>query len=159
MEITAFFTTVIGVSAPWEIRNISLSEESRRIDILLEHIPGVLWSCPEEWCTEVSSLTVRDHAAERHWRHLDCGRYETYLRARIPRVLCPHHGVLQINVPWAHRDSRMTKDFERLAFAILQECRVAGSAAVLGLSWDEADGIRERAMRRRRQGRALRAHG
>ena len=158
METTGFFTVVLGVTAPWQIREISLSAENRRVDVWLEHVAGQPWSCPEVGCREVSSLTVRDHAAERLWRHLDCGRYETYLHARIPRVFCPDHGVRQTHVPWAHPDSRMTKDFERVALAILQECRVSGSAAVLGLSWDEAQGIRDRE-RRRRQERGFRAHG
>jgi len=105
----------------------------------------VAWACPE--CSAVSP--TRDHAAERSWRHLDSCQFETYIHARIPRVACTEHGVRQIHIPWAEPDSRFTKQFERLAVGILAECRVSGTAAVLGLSWDEAQGMQERAARRR----------
>jgi transposase len=56
--------------------------------------------------------------------------------------------VLQVPVPWAEKGSRFTQLFERLAIDWLLE---AGRSAVkrrLRLSWDEADGIMQRAVRR-----------
>ena len=35
-------------------------------------------------------------------------RFKTFLHARIPRVDCPEHGVLQVNVPWAESKARFT---------------------------------------------------
>lgn len=135
----------IGLPEPWAVDRVEFNLEDRRVDVWAGHSAGVAWSCPE--CAITSP--TRDHAAERVWRHLDSCQFETYLHARIPRVACPDHGVRQIHVPWAEPDSRFTRQFERLAVGILAECRVSGTAAVLGLSWDEAQGMQERAARRR----------
>ncbi len=46
-------------------------------------------------------LSCRDHAEERVWRYLDTCQFQTHLHARILRVDCPEHGVVQMRVPWA----------------------------------------------------------
>jgi len=145
MQGTDLINYLLGLSDPWSVERVELNLEDRRLDIWAIHAAGVAWTCPE--CSTASP--TRDHAAERLWRHLDSCQFETYIHARIPRVACADHGVRQILVPWAEPDSRFTKQFERLAVGILAECRVSGTAAVLGLSWDEAQGMRERAARRR----------
>jgi transposase len=89
-----------------------------------------------------------DRAPERRWRHLDTCQYRTVLTARIPRVECPEHGVRQIRVPWAEDRSRFTAMFEAFAIRLLQETTALGLARLMGLSWDEAEGILERAVRR-----------
>jgi transposase len=145
MQDTELFYNLLGLQEPWSVERVELNLEDRRLDVWAIHTPGVSWICPE--CALASP--TRDHAAERLWRHLDSCQFETYIHARIPRVVCREHGVRQIHVPWAEPDSRFTKQFERLAVGILAECKVSGTAAVLGLTWDEAQGMRERAVRRR----------
>ena len=61
---------------------------------------------------------------------------------------CPAHGVKQIAVPWAEAGSQFTAWFERLAIDVLYECSVKGAAELLRLTWDEAWGIKERAVAR-----------
>ena len=51
-------------------------------------------------------------------------------------------------MPWAERYSRCTRHFERLAVAVLLECSFSGAGQILRVSWDEADGIQSRAVRR-----------
>jgi transposase len=48
-------------------------------------------------------LGCHDHAAQRTWRHLDTCPFQTHLRARLPRVECPEHGVGQVAAPWVRR--------------------------------------------------------
>jgi transposase len=60
----------------------------------------------------------------------------------------PPHGVKQVAVPWAEPGSQCTAWFERLAIDILRECSVTGAAGLLRLTWDEAWGIKERAVAR-----------
>jgi transposase len=72
----------------------------------------------------------------------------TYLHARIPRVRCPEHGVLQVRVPWAEPHSRFTLLFERLAVEVLRQCNVKGAAELLRLSWDEVMLLMEHAVAR-----------
>ena len=155
MQDTELIHHLLGLPEPWSVERVELNHDDRRLDIWAIHNVGVTWSCPE--CSVASP--TRDHAAERLWRHLDSCQFETYIHARIPRVACAEHGVRQILVPWAEPDSRFTKQFERLAVGILAECRVSGTAAVLGLSWDEAQGMRERAARRREARRTAKLPG
>ena len=89
-----------------------------------------------------------DQAAERRWRHLDTCQYRTVLVARIPRVECPEHGIRQIWVPWSEERSRFTALFEALAIRLLHETTLSGLRRVMRLSWDEAEGILDRAVKR-----------
>jgi transposase len=102
-----------------------------------------------------AELPVYDHAEERAWRHLDSCQFKTFLHARPPRVRCAEHGVRQVRLPWAEPRSRFTILFERLAVDVLRECDVSGATRILRVSWDEAWGLMERAVRR---GQAPRPH-
>jgi transposase len=51
-------------------------------------------------------------------------------------------------VPWAEPGSQFTAWFERLAIDRLRECSVKGAAGLLRITWDEAWGIKERAVAR-----------
>ena len=48
-----------------------------------------------------SVVSCYDHAEERTWRHLNTCQFQTLVHARIPRVKCPEHRVLQVAVPLA----------------------------------------------------------
>ncbi len=122
----------------------------QRVDVWAAHSDVVAWSCPH--CSQV--LPVYDHAEERTWRHLDSCQFQTYLHARIPRVTCGEHGVVQVTVPWAAPRSRFTLLFERLAIDVLRQCDVSGATRILRISWDEAWGLMERAVTRGRQRKA-----
>ncbi len=118
--------------------------KGQRVDVFAEHAKPKSWPCPE--CGTACGL--HDHDGERTWRHLDSCNFQTVLHARIPRVNCQQHGVRQVRVPWAEPRSRFTALFERLAIDVLLETGVAGAAKILGLSWDEAQHVMERAVAR-----------
>ena len=92
-----------------------------------------------------------DHAAERSWRHLDSCQFQTVLHARTPRVSCPEHGVRQAELPWAEPGGRFTRLFEALAIDVLLATDVKKAATILGITWDEAWHIMERAVLRGRR--------
>lgn len=143
MEDRTLYEYLLGLKTPWGVGRVALDSKEQRVDVWADH-GEVEWLCPE--CAKASPLY--DHADERVWRHLNSCQYKTYLHARIPRVKCPEHGILQVKVPWAEPRSRFTLLFERLAIDVLRECDVTGATRVLGISWDEAWGILERAVRR-----------
>lgn len=143
MEDRQLYEYLLGLKTPWKVDRIALDVKGRRVDVWAMHDENE-WRCPE--CGVKTPLY--DHAEERAWRHLDSCQYRTYLHARIPRIKCPEHGVLQVKVPWAEPQSRFTLLFERLAIDVLRECDVSGAQRILGLSWDEAWGIMERAVER-----------
>ena len=48
----------------------------------------------------------------RTWRALDWGGTLVEIQYRTHRILCPEHGVLVADVPWAYPGSGFTKDFD-----------------------------------------------
>lgn len=144
MQDTALYQYLLGLKSPWTVSRVELNVKERRVDVWAEHPEGIVWGCPS--CSR--ELTLYDHAEERVWRHLDSCQYQTFLHARIPRVTCVEHGVRQVRAPWAEPKSRFTMLFERLAIDVLRQCDVTGATRVLGISWDEAWHLMERAVER-----------
>lgn len=144
MEDTSLYQYLLGLKSPWNVSRVELSIQEQRVDVWADHGEDAVWVCPE--CSKESPLY--DHAEERAWRHLDSCQFQTYLHARIPRVKCSEHGILQVRVPWAEPKSRFTVLFERLAIDVLQQCDVTGATRILRISWDEAWNIMERAVAR-----------
>jgi len=117
MKDTDLYFRILGLTEPWFVEAVELDTAEGRVDIRVEHGPGVRWFCP----TCGRELACRDHAEPRVWRHLDTCQFKTFLHARIPRVDCPEHGVLQVNVPWAESKARFTILMERLIIDVLTE--------------------------------------
>lgn len=150
MQDTALYQYLLGLQTPWTVSRVHLDITQQRVDIWAEHPADVAWVCPQ--CTK--RLPLYDHAEERTWRHLDSCQFQTHLHARIPRVACGEHGVVQVTVPWAEPRSRFTLLFERLAIDVLRQCDVSGATRILRISWDEAWRLMERAVTRGRQHKA-----
>ena len=55
-------------------------------------------------------------------------QYRTLVRAEVPRVRCPEHGVQQVRVPWAESQSRLTALFEAMVIDCLPVARFAAVA-------------------------------
>lgn len=158
MEDRELYRQILGITAPWTVERVTLDVAGQRVDVMVEHSEGVRWGCP----TCGTSLPGYDHAELRVWRHLDTCQLHTYLHARIPRVQCPTHGVVQARVPWAEPRSRFTLQFERFAIDVLKACSLTAAGRLLSLSWDEAWGVLERAVARgqaRKEAVALRYVG
>jgi transposase len=143
MDDRTLYATILGIAAPWDVLRVELDDAAKAVHVWLEERSETSFACPD--CGAVSPL--HDHV-ERSWRHLDTCQYETRLHARVPRVHCPAHGVKTVRVPWATPHSRFTVLFERLAIAWLKEATPAAVARRLGLTWEEANGIVERAVKR-----------
>lgn len=148
MRDTELYQRVLGLSEPWSVRRVELNVQNHRVDLWVDPPPGVKWICPQ--CVgESDELCCRDHAEERVWRHLDTCQFHTYLHARIPRVDCPEHGVVNVSVPWAEAWSRFTVMMEAWIIEVLKECAtVTGACYLTGLSWDEVFRVMERAVAR-----------
>lgn len=144
MQDTELYRYVLGLEEPWKVERVKLDVTQERVDIWAGHDEGLRWPCPE--CKVM--LPVYDHAPERVWRHLDTCQFKTFLHARIPRVKCQDHGVKQVRVAWAEEKSGFTVLFERLGIEVLKETNIQGARQILGISWDEAWNLMERAVRR-----------
>lgn len=154
MRDVDLYQQVLGLAEPWSVQRVALNVGEQRVDIYVEHEPGVRWRCPQ--CER--ELAVYDHVGERTWRHLDTCQFQTHLHARLPRVRCPEHGVVQVTAPWAEPHGRFTALFERWIIDVLKATdTVAGTCALLGVSWDEAFGVMQRAVERGRRRKRERA--
>ena len=150
MQDTALYEYLLGLKSPWTVSRVNLDVKGQRVDVWAEHPEDASWECPQ--CSK--KLALYDHAEERTWRHLDSCQFQTHLHARIPRVECGEHGVVQVMVAWAEPRSRFTLLFERLAIDVLSQCDVTGATRILRISWDEAWGLMERAVKRGRKRKA-----
>jgi transposase len=132
---------------------VEVAVKEQRINVWAQHAADARWACPK--CK--AELALYDHAEERRWRHLDSRQFQTFLLARIPRVECPTHGVLQVAVSWAEARSHFTVLFERFAIDVLRETSVTSATKLLRVSWDEAWGLMRRAVVRgqERKGRRV----
>ena len=145
MKDTDLYSRILGLSAPWFVADVKLDTTVGQVDVHVDHATGVRWRCP----TCGRELACRDHAEPRIWRHLDTCQFKTFLHARVPRVECPEHGVLQVKVPWAEAKGRFTLLMERLIIDVLRECAtVSSTCRLMRISWDEAWNVMERAVRR-----------
>lgn len=143
MQDKELYERLLGLKAPWSVREVDLRMEESKVTVRLAHAPTVPFPCPE--CGRESA--VYDHRL-RQWRHLDTCGIVTMIEADVPRVDCPVHGVRQAKVPWAESGSGFTALFEALAICWLKVAAVSAVSQRMAITWDEAWGIMERAVRR-----------
>ena len=142
MQDKQLYEQVLGDIRPWRVERVTLNQAEKAVEVELV-CPPQEWECPE--CHERAQV----HGSERRrWRHLDTCQYQTILTADVPRLKCERHGTMLVKVPWAERYGRFTLLFERFAIDILRECSTSAACEILRISWDQADGIKQRAIDR-----------
>jgi len=156
MKGTELYTRLLGIKRPWFIKEVRYGDSPERIDIYIEHEPGILMLCPK--CGRYSS--VYDHMEEREWQHLNTCHVATFIHARLPRIKCKAHGVRCIISEWAEPGSDMTMAFESHLITLEQECSVQGVFRLSNVSWDRCWGVMERAVQRglRRKAKSIPEH-
>lgn len=143
MQDNELYQKLLGLPQPWFVSNVDLEIAAQKVTVSISHPSGVSFPCPV--CGYQSS--VYDHQPRR-WRHLDTCGFTTIIECDVPRVQCSVHGVKQVTTPWGEAGSRFTALFEAVAISWLQVTSISDVAEQLGLSWDEVDGIMQRAVRR-----------
>lgn len=144
MKDTELYAQLLGLNGPWEVRDVELSVEEKRVTVVVGYREGTLWACSESR----ERLPCHDHV-DRCWRHLDTCGFETIVETRVPRVRGGDGKVWTVPVPWAEKGSRFTLMFEGFVVRVLLACRSLSAAAeLLGLSWDQLHRIMERAVER-----------
>ncbi len=127
MDPNALFTVALGLTPPWEVRDLRFSVEAKRLDIVVDFEKGASFPCP------VCGAPSKAHdTEERTWRHLDFFQHAAYLTARVPRCKCYEHGVKAVPVPWARTGSGFTLMFEALLMVLVREMPVAATGRVVG---------------------------
>lgn len=142
-SLEEFYSNLLEISEPWEVSSIRRNSKTKEVTAIVDLHDNTKLECPI--CGKISKL--HDHR-KRKWRHLDSCNHKTLIEADIPRVLCSEHGVKQLSVSWAEKNSRFTLEFESTVLLWLKDDSIATVADNFGLSWDEVDGIMIRAVRR-----------
>jgi transposase len=142
MRDIQLYQQLLGLSGIWQVTHVDLRLPERQVEVRVECQESV-WACP------ICALRMQIRSyEERRWRHLDSCQFQTILICPVPRVECLTHGSQMVQVPWAEPYGRFTGLFERLAIDMMQECSMSAACEILGISWDAADGIKQRAVRR-----------
>ena len=149
MRDVELYRAILGLTPPWTVVSVDLDVHDQQVTVRVDPGPGP-FPCPE-----CQASGPRYDSKARRWRHLDTMQFTTWIEADVPRIQCGTHGVRQVRVPWAEPGSQFTALFERVAIDLLRECSVTGGAELLRITWDEAWGIKARAVRR---GLARRQH-
>jgi len=137
------YQRILGETSPWVVDEVRLDVEHLVNEVRLKVKSGAVWACPK--CH--SRMVIKEWRTRR-WRHMDTCQFKTILEAAVPLVECSEHGVQTVQVAWAEGSSRFTLFFERFAVQVLEACSTARASQLLKITWDEADGIKQRAVRR-----------
>jgi transposase len=142
MTESNFYSELLGLDKPWEVESVTLDKDN--LEVLVKvRCKQTVWACPE------TRERVHVHGWNtRRWRHLDTCQFKTIIEASVPRLKYPDGRTASLDVPWAQDSSRFTALFERLAIELMLCCSIKEAASILKISWDEADGIKARAVRR-----------
>lgn len=142
MKDIQLYEQILGLAAPWRVDEVKLKVKEQEIEVRVS-FGDTIWGCPE--CQQ--RMVIHDYE-ERRWRHLDSCQFKTVIIARMPVVKGPTHGTQTVAAPWAEKYARFSRLFERLAIDVMQACSISGACKLLRISWDEADGIKQRAVKR-----------
>ena len=80
-SLAEHYERLLGLDGDWQVFDV----EEQRVAIRLESVAGAEFCCPE--CGEKRSL--KDHAKQREWRHMDTMQFETVMRARVRQTKSP----------------------------------------------------------------------
>ncbi|QQD20895.1 ISL3 family transposase [Oceanospirillaceae bacterium ASx5O] len=143
MDQLTLYDQILGLSPPWGTRSVDLNELSGEVVVTVSYDRDSSASCPvcQQPCRHYDSRA-------RTWRHLDTCQYKTIIQADVPRVECPEHGVLTVQVPWANSSSHYTMLFELRVLKLAQENTISAVSRQLRLSWSSLDRIIQRGIKR-----------
>ena len=105
---------------------------TREVRVIVAYAEG-----EDAFCAKCGKVAAIHDRKARKWRHLDPCNHKTIIESEIPRVRCEEHGVLQVKVPWAEKNSRFTMEGERHVCRWLQMASISEVGSMFDLSWDE----------------------
>jgi transposase len=142
MQDKELYQAILGNTTPWHVAEVRLDTKAQTIEIEM-----ALNDEKERWVCPTCGATMHGHGRERRtWRHLDSCQFKTLVVADVPRVRCLIHDTQMVQVPWASPRGRFTAMFERFGIDVMLSCATSKACELLRITWDEADGIKQRAV-------------
>lgn len=130
---------ILGLSTPWWVSDVDLDKVRGLVEVHVKYDSSTSLCCPQCDCP-----SPRYDRRRRQWRHLDTCQFQTRIVARVPRIRCPEHGCLTIQVRWTEGNSRYTSFLEALVPQWLKEASIQAVSRQPQLSWTVIDGMRGR---------------
>lgn len=143
MNDTHLYAAILGIQAPWQVTKVELRADIEEVTVTVALKANATAACPQ-----CGRACPGYDTRQRSWRHLDTCQFKTIVVADVPRVKCEAHDVVQIAVPWAEPGSGFTALMERLIIDWLREANISAVARRMRLSWDQIDGVMQRAVQR-----------
>jgi len=143
MDQLTLYNQILQLSPPWFTTKVDLIADQELVLVTVSYSEGTRFLCPK--CSEVCD---QYDTRKRRWRHLDTCQYKTFIEAEVPRVICPNHGCLTLQVPWALEQARYTKVFENTVLKWIQEASILALSRRFRLSWTAINGILKRGVQR-----------
>ena len=121
----------LGLEAPWKLvgQRLDTTKSPHELHLEVETDRGTQFSCPH--CGQAHP--AHDYQTKQ-WRHLNFFQHHCLISARVPRVRCPEHGVLLVDVPWARTGSAFTLLFEQVVMTLVREMPVSAVARIIEIT-------------------------
>jgi transposase len=137
METNTLFTAALELAdTPWKVTGSKFEGSPPKLELDLDFERGSRFPCPqcvEAGRAEPEALCPVHDTTTKQWRHMDFFQYQCLLSARVPRVKCAEHGVLQADVPWARSGSGFTLLMEAGIMELSNQMPMAAVARQLGV--------------------------
>lgn len=131
MDANDLLTLGLGLTDPWRVTGQVLDMETKPTELRLEveAARGALYPCPD------CAVACKAHDfTEFTWRHLNFFQHHCLIKARVPRVRCPEHGLRRVTVPWARPGSGFTLLFEQVVMLLAREMPVNAVSRYVGVT-------------------------
>ena len=102
--LAALFEKSLNLGPEWKAVGVEFREVPNARDELHVHVERSTGSAM--FCTACGGMHGVYDTREREWRHLDIWQYRTIVHCKVPRVECPLHGVVTVEVPWEADDAK-----------------------------------------------------
>lgn len=124
MEITQVLEQLLPLGKEWEITQVTLNDDEKRIDIKVNYKPG-------NYLHNGIGYKLYDVSAEREWQHLPWFQYQCFISCKTPRYIDKNKQVKTIPVPWADNRKGYTNMFSAQVISMLQLVQVQSKVAII----------------------------
>jgi len=139
VRVTTAFNRLLGLKGI-SVLEVSFGDASSvTVDVALRRRRLVCPLCSFSSAARYDTLPVTSS-----WRHLDFGRWQVLVRARLRRLTCPEHGVRVEAVPFARARSGFTRDFEDLVAFLATKTDKTTITRLSRVDWDTVGRICQR---------------
>jgi len=138
VRVTTAFNQLLQLDGA-NVRDVSVEQTMVVVTVALQRRR---LHCPE--CGYTTRARYDARPVDSRWRHLDLGRWQLEIRARLRRLRCPTHGVRTEGVPFARPRTGFTRDFEDLVAWLATKMDKSAIERLSRIAWRTVGRIIER---------------